>query len=128
VIHDDRHRVGQVGHNHLDLETQHAIPRALENSLAPRVGATAPRVTATIDLDHQPRRRRQKVDDVLADDHLPAKANPELAPLDSLPQPRLRQRRAEPHFARADFELRSALMGLMRHRTSERAGADAAGA
>jgi hypothetical protein len=45
VLHDDRHRVSQVGHDHLDPETLHAIPGSFEHSIATRVGAAATRVS-----------------------------------------------------------------------------------
>jgi hypothetical protein len=81
--------------------------------------ASRRRDSAARDSHHRPRPPAAppapEVDDVLVDDHLPAKANPEPAPLERLPQPPLRQRRAEPHFAGVDFDLHSALIGLMRH-------------
>jgi hypothetical protein len=59
---------------------QHPIPCPPEHSIAPRVGATAPAMIATIDFDYQRDSGRQEVDDVVPDDRLPANATPSRLP------------------------------------------------
>jgi hypothetical protein len=97
-------------------------PARPEHSIAPRVGATAPAMIATIDFDYQRDSRSQEVDDVVPDDRLPAKRNPEPAAPQRLPQPCFSERGAQPHFASTDLELHAAGMGWTRQWTSERAG------
>jgi hypothetical protein len=72
MLDDERHRAQQISHDQFALETQHPIPRPHEHPLAPGM-------VATIDFDHQRDSRRQKVDDVLPDDRLPTKSEPEPA-------------------------------------------------
>ncbi len=61
------------------LDSEHTIARADELAITALVGAAPLGVIAAIDLDDEPRRRREKIDDEAEDRHLPAKGDAKLA-------------------------------------------------
>jgi len=83
------HRPREVAHDELRFEPEHAVPRALERPIAPRIGARALLVVAAVDLDDEPHLRREQVDDVPAEHgHLPLEPHAEPPATHRLEEPR----------------------------------------
>jgi hypothetical protein len=66
----------RISHDEPGLEMDHPKAERLEPSIAPSVSAS---VIRTIDLDHEPADRGEKVDDVLAQHDLPSERDSQLA-------------------------------------------------
>jgi RHS repeat-associated protein len=77
----------QVATHELILEPEHPVPGTAKRFVPPRVGRSAPRVVAAVHLDDEARRRREEVDDIAADRHLPPEGNAEALAAQLLPEP-----------------------------------------
>jgi hypothetical protein len=102
---DPLHGSVALAHHELRVEPEHAVPRAYERPLAACVGFASLRMARAVDLDDEPNRGRQEVDDVPSQQgHLPLESHAEPLAAKCLEEPRLGESRRVAHPVGVRFE------------------------